>query len=223
MSNVMQSKVMQIPRNQTKYWNQVASRKTFGHPIDWDKLREFIPKNAKVLDYGCGHGRICWEFWSKGFQDVIGVDSSIKMIEIAKNTYPSLDFRIVENSLYPFDNKIFDVVLLFTVLTSVPADEDQLAIVSESYRVLKQGGILYVSDLPLQNDNRNRHRYKKFASKYGIFGIFELPDGGVMRHHEMNWIQSLFKQFQDLSLKEIDITTMNGNKAKGFQYIGLKA
>ena len=214
---------MKIPRNQTKYWNKVAPRKTFHHPIDWDRLQDFVPKNAKVLDYGCGHGRICWEFWSKGYQRVTGVDSSFKMIETAKNTYPGLEFRVVENSVYPFDNQSFDVVLLFTVLTSVPADEDQLAIVNGSYRVLNQGGILYVSDLPLQNDKRNLDRYKKFASKYGIFGIFELPDGGVMRHHEMTWIEALFKQFQKLSLKEIDITTMNGNKAKGFQYIGLKA
>jgi SAM-dependent methyltransferase len=214
---------MQIPRNQTKYWNQVAAQKTFNHPIDWDKLKEFIPKNAKVLEYGCGHGRACWEFWSKGFQDVIGVDSSIKMIEIARNTYPGLDFRIVENSVYPFDDRIFDIVLLFTLLTSVPADEDQLTIVSESYRVLRQGGILYVSDLPLQKDKRNLDRYEEFASKYDTFGIFELPDGGVMRHHKMTWIKSLFKQFQELSLKEIDVTTMNGHKAKGFQYIGIKA
>lgn len=219
----MQSKVMQIPRNQTKYWNKVASRKTFNHPIDWDRLQDFVPQNAKVLDYGCGHGRICWEFWSKGYQHVTGVDSSFKMIEMAKKTYPGLEFRVVENSVYPFDNQSFDVVLLFTVLTSVPADEDQLAIVNGSYRVLNQGGILYVSDLPLQNDKRNLDRYKKFSSKYGIFGIFDLPDRGVMRHHEMTWIEALFKQFQKLSLKEIDITTMNGNKAKGFQYIGLKA
>lgn len=172
---------MQIPRNQTEYWNQVASVKTFNHPIDWYKLQKVIPKNPKILDYGCGHGRLCWEFWRKGFKDVMGVDFSTKMIEVAKNTYPNLDFRIVENSVYPFDNKTFDIVLLFTVLTCVPADEDQLTIVNESYRVLKPGGILYVSDLPLQDDNRNMDRYKKFVSKYGIFGIFELADGGVMR------------------------------------------
>ena len=191
--------------------------------MDWDKLKEFIPKNARVLDYGYGRGRICWEFCSKGFEDIIGVDSSHKMIEIAKNTYPSLDFRIIENSAYPFDDQIFDIVLLFTVLTSVPADEDQLAIISESYRVLRQGGVLYVSDLPLQKDKRTLDRYEKFASQYDTFGIFELPDGGVMRHHKMTWIKSLFKQFKELSLKEIDIITMNGNKAKGFQYLGLKA
>lgn len=213
---------MSIVRNQTRYWNQVAPSKTFGHPLDWDTLRDLFPSHSRILDYGCGHGRLCGELWNNGFKDVIGVDSSTRMIEIAKQTYPKLDFRMVENSVFPFDNETFDVVLLFTVLTSVPADEEQKAIVSESYRVLRRGGILYVSDLPLQNDKRNRDRYEKFASKYGIFGVFKLPDGGVMRHHEMTWICSLLRQFQEISLKGITVTTMNGHQATGFQYIGRK-
>jgi len=214
---------MSIVRNQTTYWNQVASQKAFGHPIDWGQLKDLIPRAVKVLDYGCGHGRLCGELWNNGFKNVIGVDSSTRMIEIARHTYPTLDFRIIENSTFPFDDEAFDVVLLFTVLTSTPANEEQMAIVAESERVLRQGGILYVSDMPLQNDKRNRDRYEKFSSKYGINGIFKLPDGGVMRHHEMTWIHSLLKQFQQLSLREIDVTTMNGNKAKAFQYIGCKA
>lgn len=219
---VMPHRIMSIVRNQTKYWNLVASQKTFGHPIDWGELQDLLSPNSRVLDYGCGHGRLCKEFWNKGFLNVIGVDSSARMIEIAEKTYPELDFRVVENSVFPFDNEMFDVVLLFTVLTSMPADEDQVAIVNEGYRVLHQGGILYVSDMPLQHDKRNRDRYEKFADKYGSYGIFELPDGGIMRHHEMTWIHSLLKRFQEISLKEIDVTTMNDNKATGFQYIGRK-
>jgi ubiquinone/menaquinone biosynthesis C-methylase UbiE len=214
---------MSIIRDQSTYWNNVASQKAFGHPIDWGKWQELVARDARVLDYGCGHGRLCGELANKGFRNVIGVDSSVRMIEIARNTYPNRDFRVVENSGFPFDDEVFDVVLLFTVLTSVPANEEQMAVVTESHRVLRQGGILYVSDMPLQNDKRNRDRYEKFARKYGVYGVFELSDGGVMRHHDMTWIHSLLRQSQQLSLSEIDVTTMNGNRARAFQYIGRKA
>jgi len=219
----MHGRDVPIIKDQTTYWNGITSRKTFGHPMDWSKFQDLVAQDARVLDYGCGYGRLCGELAGNGFKDVIGADSSAGMIETAKNTYPGLDFRVVENSAFPFDDEAFDVVLLFTVLTGTPADDEQAAIVTQSHRVLRKGGILYVSDMPLQNDKRNRGRYEKYASKYGIYGVFELPDGGVMRHHEMTWVHSLLRQFQQLSLEEIDATTMNGNKARAFQYIGRKA
>ena len=52
---------------------------------------------------------------------------------------------------------------------------------------------------------------------------FRQDADGVMRHHEMTWIDSLLRQFHEMSLKEIIVTTMNGNQATGFQYIGRKA
>ncbi len=65
-------------------------------------------------------------------------------------------------------------------------------------------------------------RYEQFVSKYGIYGIFELHDGAVMRHHELVYIQSLTSGFKKLELCKTQITTMNGNTAKSFRYIGCK-
>ena len=52
--------------------------------------------------------------------------------------------------------------------------------------------------------------------------MFELPGGGVMRHHDHAWIRELFSGFERLSYKEIPVMTMNGNPAKGFQFFGKK-
>ena len=55
---------------------------------------------------------------------------------------------------------------------------------SEIRRVLRPGGILYVNDFLLFTDDRNKARYEKFNNKYGEYGVFELPEGAVCRHHD---------------------------------------
>ena len=115
-----------------------------------------------------------------------------------------------------------DATLLFTVLTCVPTNEAQRAIVGEIGRVLRPGGLFYISDLWLQTDERNIERYVRDQPKYGTYGVFDLPEGVTVRHHDAGWIESLTRDFETRALDQIDITTMNGNPAKGFQWFGLK-
>ena len=115
-----------------------------------------------------------------------------------------------------------DATILFSVLTCVPTDEGQRAIVSEVHRVLKPGGLLYVSDLWLQTDQRNLERYARDQPKYGTYGVFDLPEGVTVRHHDPRWIEQLTRNFTTIVLDSVDVRTMNGNSAKAFQWFGLK-
>lgn len=209
--------------NQIEYWDRVAGLKAFAHPVEWDRIAAFISPDARILDYGCGYGRICDEFWKKGYRNVVGVDSSPGIISVARDLFPDIDFQVIAGSAFPFEDGVFDLVLLFTVLTSAPSDREQALIVKGARRVLRPNGLLYVSDMPLQTDKRNLERYDRCVEKYGTYGIFELPDGGVVRHHEMSWMSLLLRDFEEISLREIDVSTMNGHRAKAFQWVGRKA
>ncbi len=61
------------------------------------------------------------------------------------------------------ENGSVDAVLLFAVLTCLPSDVDQLRLLEELKRVLRPGGLLYISDLTLANDERNQRRYAQFG------------------------------------------------------------
>jgi ubiquinone/menaquinone biosynthesis C-methylase UbiE len=115
-----------------------------------------------------------------------------------------------------------DGVLLFAVLTSVPTDEGQRAILSEITRVLRPQGVLYISDMFLQTDERNVERYIQYEKKYGIYGVFDLKDGATVRHHDRNWIDTLTKDYDRLALEEISVQTMNSHPATAFQWFGRK-
>ena len=206
---------------QVEYWDRVAGEKTFGHPLDVELIARIARPGARVLDCGCGYGRLRRPLAEAGFV-VIGSDPALGMARRAKLV--GMTALVAEGARLPFADGAFDVALLFTVLTCVPRDDDQRAIATELARVLGPGGVVYVSDLMLQDDERNRRRYEMDAgpstgSALGAHGTFRL-EGAVFRHHERAWIEALFAGFDPLEVREIDVTTMNGNPARGLQWIG---
>ena len=116
-----------------------------------------------------------------------------------------------------------DATLLFAVLTCVPSDAGQQAIVREIHRVLRPGGLLYISDLWIQSDERNRERYRRYQAKHGRFGAFELEEGVVLRHHDRRWVDELTRDFSRVVIDELVVETMNGHMAQGFQWFGRKS
>ncbi len=208
--------------NQFEYWDRVAASKTFTHPFAFDRFRSLVPRTAHILDLGCGYGRTCDELYRKGYQNITGVDSSQKMIERGRKAYPFLRLKTWKGNHLPYDSEAFEAVILFAVLTCIPTDIGQKTLINEIDRVLLPGGIVYISDYWIQNDDRNRARYSAFQNKYGTYGVFELPEGTVVRHHEREWISSLLVDFNELDLFDLEVVTMNGNISSGFQYIGKK-
>jgi len=82
--------------------------------------------------------------------------------------------------------------------------------------------LVYISDLLVNSDQRNRERYEHFAKTYGCYGVFELPEGVVVRHHDREWIEELTRPFQRVEYESFKVTTMNGNVSAAFQYLGRK-
>jgi hypothetical protein len=87
--------------------------------------------------------------------------------------------------------------------------------------VLSRGGLLYISDLWLPEDERNLTRYARDEQKYGVYGVFDLPEGVTVRHHDPAWIETLTSDFEMVALDHLDVVTMNGNPAQAFQWFGL--
>ena len=65
-------------------------------------------------------------------------------------------------------------------------------------------------------------RYERDAEAYGCYGVFELPEGVVVRHHQREWIAELMSPFEELEFEPFTVTTMNGNASNAFQYLGRK-
>lgn len=206
--------------HQYNYWNTAGAEKSFQHPVNLERVGQWLTKDSRVLDYGCGYGRCLGELFRAGFRNLIGFDFSPAMITAARARFPEISFEVVQSSTIPLADASVDGALLFSVLTCMPTDDGQRALIAELRRVLRPGGLLYISDLWLQTDERNLTRYARDEKKYGTYGVFDLPEGVTVRHHDPKWIETLTSDFEMLALDHIDVVTMNGNPANAFQWFG---
>jgi len=204
---------------EVRYWDSLGSEKHFFHPLGTAWLTHYANPGSCILDFGCGYGRILGELHKAGFTNVIGIDFSFRMLKRCRSRIPGV--RLVQNEgcTIPLQKCSVDLVLLFAVLTCIPQDDQQLDLVHEISRVLRPGGLLYISDLLLNSDLRNLERYDRYAEEYGTYGVFKLPEGVVMRHHSKEWIEMLTGSFHPLEFEAFEATTMNGNKSAAFQYL----
>lgn len=207
--------------SQFEYWNTAGTQKPFAHPLNLRRIRQWVSDESTILDYGCGYGRVLGELHDEGYEKLIGLDFSPAMIAAARAQYPEIAFEVVQSSTIPLPDASVDGVLLFSVLTCIPTDEGQRALLKEVNRVLNRGGLLYISDLWLQSDERNLTRYARDEQKYGNYGVFDLPEGVTVRHHDPKWIETLTSDFTTVALDELEVVTMNGNPAKAFQWFGI--
>jgi len=208
--------------NQVDYWNKVAWDKEFTHTLNLAWLGKHLSRDSRILDYGCGYGRLCQELARAGYRNVVGLDSSAEMIQRGRQQYPGLPLEVLPPAGLDDPAGSVDAVLLVAVLTCLPTDAGQQALLKTLESVLRPGGLLYISDYLLQPDERNQQRYRQYADEFGTYGVFRLPEGAVVRHHTRHWVDILTAAFERLELVELDVVSMNGNPAKGFQYLGRK-
>ena len=208
---------------QVEYWNRVGLNKPFSHFINFERLSTFVRPDAVLLDYGCGYGRLLESLHEHGYQHLIGADPAEHLVAAARVRLPEATFHVLPHPpRLGIPNASVDGVLLFGVLTCIPTDEGQRAVVSEISRVLKPGGLLYISDFWLQSDARNRERYESGYAKYGKWGVFDLPEGVTLRHHDREWVAELTSALEIAALDETNVITMNGHHATAFQWFGRK-
>ncbi|QSH40701.1 methyltransferase domain-containing protein [Lentisphaerota bacterium ZTH] len=206
-----------------RYWDNLAGKKQFTIKLLPELILPCLPESPRILDYGCGYGRTLLQLRGLGFKRLAGTDISTAMLELATKALPQAEFVECNNFLTPWPDASFDLILVIGVLTSVVDTQDQHRLIKEVLRLLRPGGYIYLSDFLLNNDPRNIERYCKYQPEYGAYGIFKLPDGGLLRHHDINYICSLLEKFEQKELKEMQHTTMNGHNSNGFAYVGRKS
>jgi SAM-dependent methyltransferase len=206
-----------------KYWDTLAGTVNFTIPLKPELFRCFFPLNARILDYGCGYGRTLQQLWELGYRNLLGVDFSAAMVARGHSQYPYLNLQVGTAGAIAPGGRLFDVILLFAVLTCILKDAEQQALINTLDNLLRPGGFLYVNDFLIAKDKRNQERYAKFHEKYGTYGVFELDEGGIVRHHDPKWVQQLLSPFEMQEYGVETYTTMLGHPARGFYYLGQKA
>jgi 2-polyprenyl-3-methyl-5-hydroxy-6-metoxy-1,4-benzoquinol methylase len=105
-------------------------------------LMAHAPVGARVLDVGCGEGRLTAELARAG-REAVGIDVAEEPLRRARALAPGLDVRLVPAAgAWPLEDVSFDAVWAGEVIEHVA---DTAGWLSEVRRVLRSGGRLLLS------------------------------------------------------------------------------
>lgn len=104
-----------------------------------DRLLEYLPKGAKVLELGCGAGVPSTQKLISGGLSVTGVDISGAQIALARKHVPEGTFIHSDMMKLDFPPATFDAVVGFYSIFHLPKDE-QAIMIEHVQMWLKEGG-----------------------------------------------------------------------------------
>ncbi|MDO8467385.1 MAG: class I SAM-dependent methyltransferase, partial [Nanoarchaeota archaeon] len=97
------------------------------------------PKHAKILEVGCGSGRTLGYYQDDS--EIIALDFSKKMIQIARKKFPDIRFILGDMRDLNFDNSSFDAVTFPYSIFHINK-KDVVKVLRKTFEILKPCGYL---------------------------------------------------------------------------------
>ena len=107
-----------------------------------DELTSRLDEGARILDLGCGAGRVAQRL--AGRFDVVGVDVSEAQLRLARSNAPAATFVHGDFVRLDFPDRTFDAVIALYSLVHVPRGE-HAPLLARILRWLKPGGLFLAS------------------------------------------------------------------------------
>lgn len=146
------------------------TRKKHMSPL-WDELFKIVNKTKKgdkIMDVGCGNGRLINAFGKKEIK-YLGVDQSKALLKEAKKIHPDKNFvegNILELSKLPEIN--FDYVFSVAVLHHLPGIETKVQALKQLKNKLNDNGEIIITVWNLWGQKK----YKKLIWKFYFLKLF---------------------------------------------------
>jgi ubiquinone/menaquinone biosynthesis C-methylase UbiE/GNAT superfamily N-acetyltransferase len=128
-------------------------------------------EKVEVLDVGCGGGNELTNMIRYGAipSKLHGIDLLPDRIETARVLNPNIDFVCGDASKLPYEDESMDIVMQYTVFTSILDSKMKRDIAREMLRVLKRDGIILWYDFHTNNPANPNVRGVKKKEIYELF------------------------------------------------------
>lgn len=161
-------------------YNRIAQEFSSSRRFIWKDLEfliQYTMPGDRVLDLGCGNGRL-FQILKDMEIEYFGVDVSEKLIEIAKKRYHQAKFQVADALNLPFPNNYFDKIYSIAIFHHIPSEKFRLRFLKEAKRVLKPGGLLILTVWKIR-----QLKSIKLILKYSflkILGLSQLDFGDIL-------------------------------------------
>lgn len=175
-----------------------------------------------MLDLGCGNGRLLELFKGKNII-YTGVDSSERLIEIARRRNPEANFFVADGLGLPFQDNYFDKIFCIAVLHHIPSVYFRRQFVKEAKRVLRPGGIFVITVWNLWPKYNSFKKIIKFSilkilgkTKLDFKDIFVPWQNKVERYIHCFTKRELDKLIRVVGLKVKEAGVFKGKQASNY-------
>ena len=126
-------------------------------------IRQCFPKySTKLLELGCGTGRISFSMWMLGYSNLTATDISKKMIKCAlmiqSERKTKINFHCEDATQLSLKSNSYEGVIFgFNGLMQIPYRGNRKKAMAECFRVLKPGGRFFFT-----SHDRSIPKWKKF-------------------------------------------------------------
>lgn len=202
--------------NRICFWNTEGPKAESKCVLPTKKLIESIGINSKILEIGCGTGRVLNSVIDYGHKGPLyGIDWSLSSLNITKNHLEKTNMSLGDCCNLPYKNDSFDCCILSALLTCFIEDDDLLCILEEAKRVTKSSGIVFISDFLLSVKVKNIIRYTNGFIKYRCFGAFFANQ--PFRHFRLPQLNQLISSagLQTIETKIMNTKSWHGHTERG--------
>lgn len=116
--------------------------------LELSYIRKIISKKDRILDLGCGFGRITIPLAKEGY-NIEGIDITPVMIEkasgLAKKENIKVTFKVGDMKNLPYSDNTFNIIFcLWSAFMELPKENEQLKAIKEMLRILKPNGLSFI-------------------------------------------------------------------------------
>lgn len=193
---------IKIMEQSRRTYDEIAADFSQTRSYVWESkaFGECTQDGEKVLDLGCGNGKLAELFQEKPIK-YVGCDNSEELLKIARQKYPDREFVLTDGIKMPFADNEFDRIFCLAVLHHIPGGELREKFLREIFRVLKKGGSLVISSWRLWPNRKHAPLFLKYFFKK-LLGLSPLDWGDVFKTWGKNG-QRYFHNFTKSGLKKI--------------------
>ncbi len=133
-------------------------------------LKDYVKDRDNILDLGCGNGRL-FELIKDRKISYVGIDSSKKFIEIAREkykNYTNVRFLVGDALKTKFKDNDFDSIYSIALLHQIPSKKYRLKFLEEAKRILKDKGFLILTVWNLWQKKYIKYVLRTFILKLKI-------------------------------------------------------
>jgi len=125
-----------------------------------------INRHDKVLDAGCGNGRLL-EYILVTPENYLGLDNSASLLRDAKKRYPKFKFLKKDlNSLKNLEENNFSIIFCSAVIIHIPGRKNRASLLSNFYNLTKPEAKLIISAWKMKGPYYRNLKWKSFLKSF---------------------------------------------------------